>query len=326
MGETMTHQIVCIERDTIAPWVVVRPPAFEHTWTDHGKTRPDEVVERLRGADIAVVNKAPMPKAVLAALPKLKLIAVAATGTDAIDKEAAKAQGIVVSNIRNYAIATVPEHAFALILSLRRQLQGYRDLVRAGGWQEARQFTVFTAPIHDLAGSTLGIIGEGAIGQSVAAIGKAFGMRPLFAMHKHRDDMGPLYTPFAQVLRESDVITLHSPLLPETRGMIGLAEFRQMTRQPILINTARGGLVDEGDLVKALDQGLIAGAGFDVTAGEPPADDHPFMALLDRPNFILTPHTAWASTEAMQTLADQLIDNIENFVAGRPTNMVEGAF
>jgi glycerate dehydrogenase len=322
----MTHRIVCIERDTIAPWVTVRRPAFAHDWVDHGKTRPDEVAERLKGADIAVVNKAPLPKAVLEALPDLKLIAVAATGTDNIDKAAAQAQGIVVSNIRNYAIATVPEHAFALILALRRQLPSYRDVVRAGGWQAAGQFTVFTDPIHDLAGSTLGIIGEGAIGQSVAAIGQAFGMRPLFAMHKHRDDMGPLYTPFSDVLAQSDVITLHAPLLPETKGMIGLAEFRQMTRKPILINTARGGLVDELDLVTALDQGLIAGAGFDVTVGEPPAEDHPFMALLDRPNFILTPHTAWASTEAMQTLADQLIDNIENFVAGRPTNVVQGAF
>lgn len=322
----MTHRIICIERDTIAPWVTVRRPAFTHAWVDYGKTRPDEVVERLQGADIAVINKAPMPKAVLEALPDLKLIAVAATGTDNIDKAAAQAQGIVVSNIRNYATATVPEHAFALILSLRRQLQSYRDVVRTGGWQAARQFTVFTDPIHDLAGSTLGIIGEGAIGQSVAAIGRAFGMRPLFAMHKHRDDMGPLYTPFAQVLAESDVITLHAPLTPETRGLIALPEFRQMTRQPILINTARGGLVDERDLVTALDEGLIAGAGFDVTVGEPPTDDHPFMALLDRPNFILTPHTAWASTEAMQTLADQLIDNIENFVAGHPTNVVQGAF
>ena len=322
----MTHRIVCIERDTIAPWVTVRRPAFAHDWVDHGKTRPDEVAERLKGADIAVVNKAPLPKAVLEALPDLKLIAVAATGTDNIDKAAAQAQGIVVSNSRNYAIATVPEHAFALILALRRQLPGYREVVRAGGWQAAGQFTVFTDPIHDLAGTTLGIIGEGAIGQSVAAIGRAFGMRPLFAMHKHRDDMGPLYTPFAEVLATSDVITLHAPLLPETRGMIALPEFRQMTRKPIIINTARGGLVDEKDLVTALDEGLIAGAGFDVTVGEPPAADHPFLALLDRPNFILTPHTAWASTEAMQTLADQLIDNIENFVAGRPTNVVQGAF
>lgn len=319
-------KIVCIERDTIAPWVEVRRPAFEHTWTDHGQTRPDQVQERLAGADIAVVNKAPMPKEVLDQLPGLKLIAVAATGTDNIDKAAAKANGIVVSNIRNYAVATVPEHAFALILALRRQLPGYREVVQAGGWQKAGQFTVFTDPIHDLAGSTLGIIGEGAIGQSVARIGQAFGMRTLFAMHKHRDDMGPLYTPFPQVLAESDVITLHSPLLPETRNMIATPEFRQMKRRPILINTARGGLVHEADLVAALDEGLIAGAGFDVTVGEPPATDHPFMALLDRPNFILTPHTAWASTEAMQTLADQLIDNIENFVAGHPTNVVAGAF
>ena len=151
----MTTRIVFLERDTIAPWVELRRPDFEHEWVDHGQTRPDEVAARLEGAKIAVVNKVPMPRAVLDALPDLELIAVAATGTDMIDKAAAKERGIVVSNIQGYAIHTVPEHAFALILALRRQLMDYRAAVRAGGWQQSGQFSFFTRPIRDLHGATL---------------------------------------------------------------------------------------------------------------------------------------------------------------------------
>ena len=171
-------------------------------------------------------------------------------------------------------------------------------------------------------GSTLGIIGEGTLGQRVAEIGKALGMRTLFAAHKGQTGLGPLYTPWDEVLATSDVITLHSPLLPETRDMIAMPEFRAMKRRPLLINTARGGLVNEADLVIALREGLISGAGFDVLTKEPPDDDHPLLGLLDMPNFILTPHVAWASDEAMQALADQLIDNIESFVRGEPKNVV----
>ena len=193
----------------------------------------------------------------------------------------------------------------------------------AGRWQASGRFCFFDHPIRDLAGARLGIVGEGVLGQRVADIGRAFGMLPMFAAHKGRDDMGPLYTPWQQVLETSDVITLHSPLTPATRGMIGAPEFRAMKRRPILVNTARGGLVDEAALVSALDEGLIAGAGFDVAAGgEPPPADSPLMRVAARPNVIVTPHVAWASDEAQQALADQLIDNIENFVAGRPTNLV----
>ena len=180
--------------------------------------------------------------------------------------------------------------------------------------------------IDELAGARLGIIGEGALGQRVAEIARAFGMRPVFAAHKGKSGLGPLYTPWQEVLETSDVITLHSPLLPETRGMIGLTEFRQMKRRPLLINTSRGGLVVEEDLEIALEQGLISGAGFDVTLPEPPPPDGPLMRVARRPNVIVTPHIAWASDEAQQTLADQLIDNIDNFVVGRPTNLVTGSY
>jgi glycerate dehydrogenase len=314
--------VVFLDRETISPDTHLRTLSFPHRWTEYPRTRPEEVVERCRDATIVVVNKVRLPGEAIAHMPRLKLVAVAATGTDPVDVRACAERGIVVSNIRNYAINTVPEHTFALILALRRSIVAYRDSVRDGAWQRAAQFCYFDYPIRDLAGSTLGIIGEGAIGQAVAQIGRAFGMRILFAAHKNTSGMGPLYTPFEEVLETSDIITLHCPLVPSTRNLLGRAEFARMMRRPLLINTARGGLVDEEELARALRSGQISGAGFDVATVEPPGPDHPLMRLLDAPNFILTPHVAWASAEAIQGLADQLIDNIEAFHAGRPVNVV----
>lgn len=320
------HRIVFLDRSTLAPQIRLRRPAFEHTYVEHERTSPDQVLDRLQGATIAITNKAPIGAATLERLPELRLIAVAATGTDCVDKAACAARDVAVVNIRGYALNTVPEHTFALILALRRSIVPYRESVIDGRWQQAAQFCYFDHPIRDLAGARLGIIGEGVLGQRVAEIGKAFGMLPMFAAHKGVSGLGPLYTPWQEVLETSDIITLHSPLTPQTRRMIAMPEFEAMKRRPLLVNTARGGLVDEADLVSALDCGLIAGAGFDVVDGEPPAPDNPLMRAAARPNVILTPHVAWASDEAQQALADQLIDNIENFMAGTPTNLVRGAF
>ena len=317
--------IVFLDRETLSPQTQLRRPDFEHTWEAHDRTSAEQVAERIAQADIVIVNKVKLPAAVLAQAPRLKLIAVAATGTDNIDLAACAARGIVVSNIRGYATRTVPEHTFALIFALRRSVCAYRDAVRAGRWQAAGQFCFFDHPIRDLAGSTLGIIGDGALGQAVAAIARALGMQVLIAAHKGRAGMGKLYTPFEEVLARSDILTLHCPLNARSRDMIGAAEFALMARKPLLINTARGGLVNEAALAAALRSGQIAGAGFDVVSAEPPAADHPFMALLDLPNFILTPHVAWASQEAIQGLADQLIANIEAFVAGKAVNVVRAA-
>jgi glycerate dehydrogenase len=321
-SDSTTVRIVFLDRGSIGPSVDLQKPAFCHAWAEHEATPPAEVVNRLVRADIAVTNKVPIRAHHLAELPHLKMIAVAATGYDVVDVAACRARGIVVSNVRGYAVNTVPEHTFALILALRRGLVGYRQDVIDGEWQRSGQFCFFTHPIRDLAGSTLGIIGEGAIGQSVARLGEAFGMRTLFAAHKGVSGLGPLYTPWDEVLETSDIITLHSPLLPATRGMIAMPEFRQMKKRPLLVNTARGGLVVEEDLVTALEEGLIAGAGFDCLTAEPPPADHPFNAILGRPNVIVTPHVGWASQEAMQGLWRQTIDNIENFRAGRPSNAV----
>jgi glycerate dehydrogenase len=317
-------QVVFLDRDTISPQTSLRQLSFDHKLTVYDRTSRDQVAERIAGADIVITNKVPVRQEAIEQASRLKLVAIAATGTDNVDLAACAKQGITVSNIRGYAVNTVPEHTFALIFALRRSIVAYRESVKAGRWHDAQQFCYFDYPIKDLAGSTLGIIGEGALGQSVAAIGRALGMRVLFAGRKGAGKQGSLYTPFEQLLQESDVITLHCPLNDQTRDLIGKAEFAQMKRKPLLINTARGGLVNEAALVDAMRSGQLGGAGFDVTVPEPPENHHPLVQLLDLPNFILTPHVAWASEQAMQGLADQLADNIEAFHRGAPRNVVAG--
>lgn len=313
-------KIVFLDRSTIGPAVKINKPSFQHDWVDYDRTAPDEVVERLKDADIAVSNKVPIRRDAIEALPKLKMIAIPATGYDAFDIDACKERGIVVSNVRGYATNTVPEHAFSLILALRRGIVGFRQDVIDGEWQKAQQFCFFNHPINDLSGSTLGIFGEGLLGQGVARLGQAFGMRTLFAAHKGVDGLGPLYTPFDQVIEEADVISIHCPLMPATRNMIAAREFAMMKKKPLIINCARGGIVHEADLVAALDAGQIGGIGFDCLTTEPPEADNPLLKVLDRPNVIVTPHTAWASDEAMQTLWDQVVSHIDNYHAGSPTN------
>lgn len=318
----MTHRIVFLDHDTLGPEVSMRRPAIDHDWTAYGLTAADQVVERARGASVLIVNKVPLREAALERLPDLRFVAVAATGTDNVDLAACRRRGIPVSNVQAYAVHTVPEHAFALILALRRSLFAYRASVAAGEWQRSGQFTLLSYPIRDLHGSTLGIIGEGALGRATGDLGRAFGMTVLYAAHKGRTDMGPLYTPFDEVLERADVISLHCPLTPSTRNLLGEAEFARMARRPLIINTARGGLIEEEALVRALEGGRIAGAAIDAVIPEPPPADHPFMRLAERPDFILTPHVGWASREARQAVADQVTACIEGFAAGTPRNLV----
>ena len=314
----MSHSIVFLDRASLG--ATLRQPGFAHSYRDYDSTPDDQIVARLKGATIAITNKIPLRAASLEQLPDLKLIAVAATGTDVIDKAYCKAHGIAVTNIRNYAFNTVPEHVFALLFALKRSLIAYRDDVKRGRWQTIDTFCFFDHPITDVAGATLGIVGYGVLGRNVARIAQAFGMKTL-AM-----DMtpGPGLVDLDTILAESDIITLHVPLTEQTRNMIGAAQLKAMKRSAFLINTARGGLVDENALADALRNGVIAGAGFDVLTGEPPKQGNILLELMDLPNFILTPHVAWASREAMQILADQLIDNIDAWAAGSPRNLVEG--
>ncbi len=313
------EKVVFLDRNSLK--ANLRRPSFDHEWGEFDQTLSSDVVDRLKGATIAITNKVPIRKDSIDQLPDLKFIAVAATGYDVIDIPACKDRGISVANIRNYAVNTVPEHTFSLILSLKRNLVAYREDILAGRWQKHDQFCFFDYPIGDLSGSTIGIFGEGVLGQGTANIAKAFGMNVLFADHPPPKAEGVKFTDPEELLREADVISLHCPLTESSRNFIGLNEFKKMKKKAILINTARGGLVNEQDLVIALKEGLIAGAGFDVLTKEPPIEGNPLLDI-NLPNFILTPHVAWASDGAMQFLADQLIDNVELFISGDPQHLV----
>ena len=312
-------RIVFLERNTFR--VEFRRPCFPHEWVEHDETSPADVVSLLADADVAIVNKFPLRASELSQLPKLKLIAVAATGVDNIDLNYCREHGIGVCNTRNYAGHSLPEHVLTLMLALRRNLTSYREDVQQGKWQQVKQFCLLNAPIHDLHGTTLGIIGYGFLGQAVGQLARAIGMRLLVAERKRQQSLREGRTAFVDVLERSDVLTLHCPLTDETLHLISEPELRTMKREALLINAARGGLVNESDLLKALRGGWIAGAAVDVLSKEPPSDGN---VLLDAalPNLIVTPHIAWASFEAMQTLADQLVDNLEAFVRGEKLNRV----
>lgn len=313
------QRIVFLDRDSLI--ATVRRPAFAHDWIDHAATAPDQVVERLRGATVAITNKVPLRAQALAQLPELRMVAVAATGTDNVDLAACRERGIVVSNIRNYSHVSVPEHCFTLILALRRNLRAYVADIEAGRWEHSTRFCLLDHPIGDLAGTRLGIVGYGALGQRVAQIGQAFGMQVCTTSRSPVSEPGVTQLELDELLATSDVISLHLPLNEQTRHMIGARELGLMKPTGLLINTARGGLVDEAALAEALMRRTIGGAGFDVLSKEPPAPDNPLLGLR-LPNFILTPHVAWASAGAMQTLADMLVENIEAWEAGRPLNVV----
>ncbi len=313
------EQIVFLERNTFR--VDFRPPRFAHEWVDFGETSPNQIVERAQTATILICNKLPLGERELSQLRALKLIAVAATGIDNIDLNCCRSRGIAVCNTRDYAEHSLPEHVLALILALRRNLFSYREDVKQGAWQRANQFTLIDYPIHDLYGSKAGIVGYGALGKAVARLAQAVGMEVLISERKAAQTIREGRLPFSEVLELSDVITLHCPLSEDTRNLFAEEEFRMMKRGAVLINTARGGLVKEEALAYALRSNLIAGAAIDVLSKEPPREGN-ILLDLDLPNLIVTPHIAWASREAMQTLADQLVDNLEAFVQGTPRNLV----
>jgi glycerate dehydrogenase len=236
---------------------------------------------------------------------------------------AARARGIAVTNIRNYCAPAVVQHVFGLVLALTLRLREYDALLAAGAWERSRDFCLLDYPSRELAGKTLGIVGLGNLGLAVAGVAQAFGMR-VVAAAREPGAAGPAgieRVPWPELPGQVDVLSLHCPLTPATRHLIGAPEFRKMRRHALLVNTARGGLVDEAALAQALQDGVIGGAGFDVLTTEPPRAGNPLLDLR-LPNFILTPHVAWASRDAMQIMADQLIDNIEAFVRGAPRNRV----
>lgn len=278
----------------------------------------DEVdtAERLQGRQVALVNKAKLSRRSIEAAGALELIVVVATGTDNVDCAAAKERGVGVANIRDYCSDAVAQHVFALTLSLTQHVSSYDSLVRHGAWANSKSFALFEFPIRELSGCVLGLLGYGALGQAVGRIGEVLGMEVLVSERaRHDGAVRPGRAAFDTVLERADVLSLHCPLTTDTRHLIGRAELERMKRDAVLINTARGALVDEAALADALRGGVIAGAGIDVLSVEPPPDDHPLLAG-DIPNLILTPHVAWAARESRQRALDQVAENIDSYVGG----------
>jgi len=313
----MMERIVYLDRSVLR--TAVRRPAFEHEWIEYPTSRPVVVKARLQGATIAMTHRVFLKGEDLP--PTLRLIAVGATGSERIDLAACRARGVHVCNVRSWS-ASVSEHVFALALALRRNLFAYHSAVRSGAWSSSPDFSLATEPFgHTLRGDALGIIGFGTLGRSVAQLGRGLGMDVLVAERKGAATQRVGRVPFHEVLERSDLLAVLCPLTAETHGLIGAAELALMKRDALVINCARGGIVDEFALAEALGEGRIGGAGIDSLETEPPSPDNPLLRLkLD--NLIVTPHVAWASQGAWPDLAEQLIQNIEAFVQGSPRNLV----
>jgi glycerate dehydrogenase len=308
--------------DRISIRAQLRPLSFAHEWHEYPTTPPELLVERLQGASIAITNRCYFGDPQLDQLPELKLIAVSATGYDCLDIEACRRHNVTVLNVPNWSSSAVAEHTFALILALRRQLFTYRPLVQAGEWQKSPFYGLLENPIPlDLEGSNIGIVGFGNLGQKVATIARGFGMNLLVADHKGVASPRPGRTAFDDVLTQSDVLCITCPMTPQTRGLFDAPTLARLKPTAILVNCARGNIVDDDALANALRAGRIAGAGVDVLRQEPPRDGNPLLDL-QLPNLIVTPHIAFASEHALARLVDQLVTNIEAFAAGKPVNVV----
>ena len=286
--------------------------------TLYSATNPDQVVSRMGDAEVMLVNKVSIQARHFQALPNLKLVLVSATGTDNIDKAAAKAQGVCVCNVTAYGTPSVAQHTLMLMLNLATRFENYRTDVQAGAWSESERFCLMGHQAFELNGKTLGLLGAGELGQAVADLARAFGMQVQVWDRQGNGRDGRVSLDC--LLAESDFISVHCLLTDQTRDLIGAAEIAQMKPGSFIINTARGGIVNEQALLDALDSGHLGGAGFDVLTQEPPPADHPM--LIRRPNLIVTPHTAWLAREARQRMVAILADNARAFAAGQPRNVV----
>lgn len=290
------------------------------TWRYYNLTRPEDLHARIADANVIISNKVVLDEAAFAAAPNLELVCVAATGTNNVDLEAATRHGVVVCNVRAYATPSVTQLAFSMILALYSNLGLYRRAVLRGEWQQSQQFCMLDFPIHEVAGKTMGIIGYGELGQAMEKIAKAFGMEVLICQRLHGEPV-PGRVELNELLPQVDVLTLHCPLSPETQNLIDEPQLALMKSNALLINTARGGIVNEVALVKALQDHQIGGAGVDVLTTEPPVNGNPLLDDYDL-NLIVTPHVAWASQESRQRLIDQIADNINAYISGSAINQV----
>jgi glycerate dehydrogenase len=287
--------------------------------TVYPRTAPSELIERVVRADTILTNKTRFDRATLEALPNLRYIGVTATGYDIIDLAATRELGITVTNVRGYSTDFVAQHTFALLLELTQHVGRHSRSVLTGDWVQSPDFSYSKTPLIELAGKTLGIVGYGEIGRRVASIGQAFGMNILVNRAHPNPADGVHYVDLPTLFSQSDVVTLHCPMTAENRGFVNQELLGQMKRTAFLLNTARGGLLNETDVAQALTENRIAGAGLDVLSAEPPTADNP---LLTAKNCLITPHIAWASQAARQRLMDQVCANVRAFWAGEPINVV----
>ncbi|GAB3180786.1 D-2-hydroxyacid dehydrogenase [Telluribacter humicola] len=291
------------------------------TVTIYDRTPTEQIVERAKDADIVLVNKLELRDKQLAQLPKLKYIGVTATGYNNIDLEAARSQGIVVTNVKGYSSPSVAQHTFALLLALTNHVELHSQSVHSGDWTKSPDFCYWKTPLVELSGKTMGLIGLGDIGSQVAQVALAFGMEVLvYRKHPSQTDNSQIQNvSLEELFKNSDVVSLHCPLTEDTREIVNAESLALMKPSAYLINTGRGPLINEADLADALQKGQIAGAALDVLSSEPPQADNP---LFNAPNCIITPHIAWAFFESRQRLLQLAAENIEAFQAGSPQNVV----
>ena len=317
-------QGVILDFDSVGPADLDLSKLYELPvqWTVYPNCLPSQVAERIASAEIVLINKAPILAPQIEIASELKLISIFATGTNIIDLDAARARGIVVSNAIGYGTGSVVQHVWSLILALTTNLDGYRKAAMDGSWEESDFFCVMDFSVRELQVKVIGIVGAGELGSGVAKIAEAFGMQVVFAALPGRSYSPQANRiPFKDLLTKADIVSLHCPLTKDTAGLISTEELGLMKDSAILINTARGALVDEHALKKALQERTIAGAATDVLSVEPPVDGN---VLLDEsiPNLIITPHVAWIAHESRQRLVDQVAGNVEAFLEGKPRNQV----
>lgn len=307
---------VFLDRATFSSDLELKPPNGLSDYQVYEQTPNDAqtIIERCQHADIIITNKVKLTAEVITQLPKLKLIQLTATGMDNVDKAACDRQGIALQNVAGYAVKSVPEHTLMLILSTMRASRHYHNQVVQGEWQTDGRFCLLGTPLIDLEGKTLGIIGYGTIGKRVAEIAKVFGMRVLIAEHQGRVPRNSDYTAFDDVLGKSDIITLHCPLTAATHHLINDETIAKMAKQPLIVNVARGSVVDSGAVVDAVNAGKILGYASDVFEDEPIRDDDPLLTLRDHPRVMLTPHNAWGSVNAQLTLWSILCEQVQRFI------------
>lgn len=309
--------IVFLDRTGIPATHEIPRPNFAHQWIEYDRTSADQTYERAKEADIIITSKVLLTRELLAKLPKLKLIAITATGTNNVDMAAAQELGIVVKNVTGYSSVTVPEHVMGMIYALKHSLMSYhRDQIMTDRWATCGQFCYVDYPVTDIRGSTLAIFGKGNTGSEVARLAQAVGMRVIFAEHKNAQVIREGYVPFEEAFKQADIVSLHCPLTEQTQHLLNAETLALMKPTAYLINTGRGPLVDERALLEALENRQIAGAALDVLAKEPPELNDPLMLAAKRlPNLLITPHVAWASDSAVTTLVNKVTENMETFVA-----------